>query len=201
MRTLRLLLAALVAALTTVVVTAGPSFACSCASAGPADFVDRAEVVVTGTVTHIAPPPQKAVMSSADPTTYTFEVDGVHKGEAGTTIEVLSPSSGASCGLENVEEGTRYVLFAGHQSLEGKDKEHLWANLCGGTGRATPEYVTAVEDITGPGQPMDDGTVTGGGSGGAAGDDLAPWALPIGLAAGASLLLLTGSLWVRHRVA
>lgn len=201
MRPLRILLAALVAALTTVVVTAGPSFACSCASAGPADFVERAEVVVTGTVTQVTPPPQKGVISSADPTTYVFDVDQVYKGESGTTLEVLSPQYGASCGLENVEVGERYVVFASHQSLEGKDDDHLWANLCGGTDRATPEYVAAVEDVTGPGQPMDDGTVTGGGSGGVAGDDLAAWALPIGLAAGASLLLLTGSLWVRQRVA
>ncbi len=117
---------------------------------------------------------------------------------------MLSPNSGASCGLENVVPGRRYVVFASHQSMEGADADHLWANLCGGTGPATPKLLAAVEEVTGAPttaayqseltvtfdeptdeQPADD-------------DVLADWALPIGLVAGGSLVLLTAALWVRH---
>jgi hypothetical protein len=209
MRALRVLFAAVVAALSIVVVGAGPSFACSCVSGDVADFAGRATDVVSGTVTDVVPPPSQKRMSSLDPATYVVKVDRVFKGEAGPTIEVLSPNSGASCGLEHVEPGRRYVVFASHQSMQGKDSDHLWANLCGGTGPATPELVAAVEEATGDGtvpasdEPTgtayeSDLTITMDDAQPAADDVLADWALPIGLAAGASLLLLTGALWVRH---
>lgn len=204
MRVPRVLCASLFAALSIVVVGAGPSFACSCVTAEAAAHVGGATVVVSGTVTDVVPPRSTKVMSSMDPATYIVEVDQVFKGQAGPTVEVLSPNSGASCGLENVVPGRRYVVFASHQSMEGTDTDHLWANLCGGTGPATPELLAAVEEATGPPttaayeselavtfdeptdeQPADD-------------DVLADWALPIGLVAGGSLVLLTAALWVRH---
>lgn len=204
MRVPRVLCASLFAALSIVVVGAGPSFACSCVTAEAAAHVGGATVVVSGTVTDVVPPRSTKVMSSMDPATYIVEVDQVFKGQAGPTVEVLSPNSGASCGLENVAPGRRYVVFASHQSMEGTDTDHLWANLCGGTGPATPELLAAVEEATGPPttaayeselavtfdeptdeQPADD-------------DVLADWALPIGLVAGGSLVLLTAALWVRH---
>jgi hypothetical protein len=208
MRALRVLFAGVVAALSIVVVGAAPSFACSCAGGGAADFVGRAGVVVSGTVTDVLAPSERRVMSSMDPATYVVDVDQVFKGESGSTLEVLSPNSGASCGLEDVEPGGRYVVFASHQSMEGHDPEHLWANLCGGTGPATPKLLAAVEDVTGP--PATGAVTTAYGSEltisfDAATDQqpsdddwLAGWALPIGLVAGGSLVLLTGALWVRH---
>jgi len=204
MRAFRVLFAAVVAALSIVVVGAGPSFACSCVAGDAAEHAGRATVVVSGTVTDVVPPPKQKVMSSMDPATYVVDVDQVFKGEAGQTLEVLSPNGGASCGLEGVEPGRRYVLFASHQSMEGKDSDHLWANLCGGTGPATPKLLAEVEEATGApttvayrselqvafDEPTDDQ---------AADDDvLAEWALPIGLVAGGSLVLLTAVLWVRH---
>jgi hypothetical protein len=204
MRALRALFAAVVAALSLVVIGAAPSFACSCVGGDAADFAGRASVVVSGTVTDVLPPPKQKVMSSMDPATYVVDVDQVFKGEAAPTVEVLSPISGASCGLENVEPGRRYVVFASHQSMEGNDPDRLWANLCGGTGPATPKLLAAVQEVTGAPttaaygselaitfdeptdeQPSED-------------DWLAGWALPIGLVAGGSLVLLTAVLWVRH---
>jgi hypothetical protein len=203
MRALRVLFAAVVAALSIVVVGAGPSFACSCVSGDADDFAGRATDVVSGTVTDVVP------LSSRAATGYVVAVDRVFKGGAGPSITVLSESSGASCGLEHVEPGRRYVVFASHQSMQGKDPDHLWANLCGGTGPATPELVAAVEEATGAGtEPASDETagtayesdltITMDDAQPADDDVLADWALPIGLAAGASLLLLTGTLWVRH---
>jgi hypothetical protein len=204
MRALRALFAAVLVALSLLVVGAAPSFACSCVMSDAAGHVDGAGVVVSGTVTDVVPPPERAVMSSMDPATYVVDVDQVFKGEAGPTVEVLSPNSGASCGLENVKAGRRYVVFASHQSMQGNDPDRLWANLCGGTGPATPRLLAAVEEVTGAPttaaygseltvtfdeptdeQPSED-------------DWLAGWALPIGLAAGGSLVLLTAALWVRH---
>jgi hypothetical protein len=206
MRALRVLFAAAVAALSLVVVGAGPSFACSCVMADTAQHVAWADVVVTGTLAEREPPAQTRVMSSMDPATYVVDVDQVYKGEAGSRIEILSPDSGASCGLELVAEHKRYVFFAGHESMEGADQDHLWANLCGGSGPATPRLVAAVAEETGV-------VATSAGPDGTAyqsertvtfddeppGDDvLADWALPIGLVAGGSLVLLTVVLWVRH---
>jgi hypothetical protein len=204
MRAFRVLCASLFAALSLVVVGAGPSFACSCVSGDAAEFAGRATVVVSGTVTDVVPPPKAAMMSSMDPATYVVDVDQVFKGEAPSTLEVLSPNSGASCGLEGIEPGRRYVVFASHQSMEGHDADHLWANLCGGTGPATPKLLAAVEAVTGPpsayqstaavtfDEPTDDQP--------AEDDVLADWALPIGLAAGGALVLLTIGLWIRHTV-
>ena len=115
---------------------------------------------------------------------------------------MLSPNSGASCGLEGIEPGRRYVVFASHQSMEGHDADHLWANLCGGTGPATPKLLAAVAEATGPpsayqstlavtfDEPSDDQP----------GEDdwLADWALPVGLVAGGALVLLTVALWIRQ---
>ena len=114
--------------------------------ADTATHVKRADVVVTGTVTDVVS------LSSQRATGYVVDVDRVFKGEAGSTLEVLSEGSGASCGLENVKPGRRYVMFAGHQTIEGNDSERLWANLCGGTGPATPKLVAAVESATGTGE-------------------------------------------------
>lgn len=204
MRAFRVLCVSLFAALSLVVVGAGPSFACSCVSGDAAEYAGRATVVVSGTVVDVVPPPSTTEMSSLDPATYVVDVDQVFKGQAGPRVEVLSPNSGASCGLENIVPGRRYVVFASHQSMEGADADHLWANLCGGTGPASPEMLAAVQEVTGApttaaygseltitldetadDQPADD-------------DVLADWALPIGLVAGGSLVLLTAALWVRH---
>lgn len=210
MRLIRALLAALFAALSLVVVTASPSFACSCIMNGIEQHVEGAEVVVTGTVTEITPPPQRRVMSSMDPATYTVEVEDVHKGDVGETIAVLSPNSGASCGLEGIEEGGRYVVFASHQSMGSRDPDQWWANLCGGTAPATPDLVADVEAATGTPRPPDAGDTaygsdlettyderpTGAGPEETEGAFLAA---PAAMGAGGALVLLAGVLWLRLR--
>lgn len=208
MRLLRILVAAALGALSMVIVGAGPAFACSCVMADTATHVGQAEVVVAGTVVETVPPRQKHVMSSMDPVTYVVDIDEAFKGDTGPVVEVLSASSGASCGLENVEVGERYVVFASHESMEGQAADQLWANLCGGTDRATPKLVAAVEEVTGGGVvPVSGGgagydsdlTVTLDPSRDPDGPGGSGWALPLGLVAGALLALLTGSLWVRQR--
>jgi hypothetical protein len=186
MRILRLLVAGGFAALSLVVVTAAPSFACSCAETGTADHVKGADVVMLGVIEDRQGPPLRAVMSSGDPATYTVAVEQVFKGAAPPRTYVLSPDSGASCGLEFIETGARYVVFADENGAE------LWASLCGGTAGATPAFVAEVEAATGQPvrpdpelEPAFRPTAAGG------------LALPAGLLAGGALVALTATLWAR----
>lgn len=212
MRALRVLVAAVVAALSIVVVGAGPSFACSCVMAGTATHVKWADVVVTGTLLDRVPPEKKRLMSSTDPATYVVAVDGVFKGEAAPVIEIRSHNDGASCGLELVAEDKRYVFFAGYESKgEDRGEQRLWANLCGGSGPATQRLVAAVQASTGLAEPEPDANAAAHDSELVVTmdpepapeedeDPLAAWAVPIGLAAGGSLVLLAGALWLRYRL-
>jgi hypothetical protein len=95
---------------------------------------ERADVVFTGTLVEVTPPPARLSWSSGDPATYSFDVERVHQGDIGPSTEVRSAVSGASCGLEGMQTGSRYVVFA---TLD----DGLWANLCGGTDLARPGVV------------------------------------------------------------
>ena len=208
MRILRALLVSVLGALSLVVLTPAPSYACSCASADPQQFVGWADVVVTGTVRGTAQADQTAA--------YLLDVDRVYQGSSGPVLEVLSPASGASCGLEGVVEGGRYVVFAAAETVDGRPSDALWSNLCGGTAPASQQYVDAVEAVTGPGTPP-----TPDDQGGQATDELAytstldltfdgrqrpvpgGGAIAAGAAAAGGLLLsaLVGGLWLRwHRM-
>lgn len=207
MTTVRLLLAGVLGALSLVVLTASPSIACSCAGAGTAQYVDGAAAVFTGTVTDREPPPKRPVMSSGDPVNYTFDVERWFKGERGDPVQVLSPMSGASCGLEGVRAGQRYVVFA-TESRRGD----LWASLCGGTAPWSADLEADVSAATGPGVVAppsaapagtvgtSPGRVQGAESPSGAGPEQAEGgflAVPVALASGLGLVLLAGLLWLR----
>jgi hypothetical protein len=126
MTPLRTLLAGLLVAFGLVAMTPAAAHACSCAVSSTEQYVENADVVFTGRLTAVDPPPQKPVMSSSDPATYHFAVHSVTKGEVPDETEVTSAVSGASCGLENMTVDQEYVVYAtGH--------DRLTANLCGGT--------------------------------------------------------------------
>lgn len=199
MRTIRVLLAGLVGALALVALSPTPSYACSCALSDTEAFVGFADVVMVGTIDDRDPP---LAGRTTDPAVYTVSVDRVLKGQAAPVVAVLSPDSGASCGLEGIELGQRYVVFAAHRDLMGKDSDQLWAILCGGTAPATDAFVADVQGFTGSGGPPAGGsaayesdlTVTLDDAGGPVGGD---WGGPLALAAGGALLLLTGAQWLR----
>lgn len=149
--------------------TAGPAAACSCVTADTAEFVRMAEVVFRGTLTGRDGPDEVGGWSSStDPVVYTFEVAEVFEGEVAATAEVSSAVLGASCGLEGMEDGREYLVFAGHDDLFGKETDVLHANLCGGTGGAGDARVAEVEEITGPGRPPAGDPATPTSAGGAA---------------------------------
>ena len=143
----RVVLVVVAVVATLLVVPGGSALACSCVGLTPAQAVADADVVLRGTVTDVALPSRLRLSSSADPATYTVTVAQVFKGTAAATTFVQSAVSGASCGLEGIEPGREYVLFA---TARG---DGLWASLCGGTGPAEAELVTGVEQATGEGKP------------------------------------------------
>lgn len=150
MRTLRLVLAGLLAALGLVALTpAAPSFACSCAVSGAKQYVEYSDAVFTGTLASIeeTPPAADGTISSMDPITYVFEVDRVLEGDVPATTEVRSARFGASCGLEGMQPGAAYIVFA---TADGRGLE---ANLCGGTRTAGDPFVDRIAELTGAPTP------------------------------------------------
>ena len=82
--------------------TAPSALACSCVQWGkPRQELARADGAFVGVFLRRRPlRPPGAVRSSADPYVYVFRVERRVKGRLGRTVEVISPESGASCGLE-----------------------------------------------------------------------------------------------------
>jgi hypothetical protein len=84
------------------------------------------------------PPPLRQTYSSMDPISYRFAVDKVLKGAVPVTAMVRSVVSGGSCGLERMEIGERYTVFAVAQDSA------LVAGLCGGTHVGDPDPTLAL---------------------------------------------------------
>ena len=146
-----LLLSALVGA--PVVLGASPAQACSCAGGTTAEFTERADAVFTGRLVSRDVP--RELRTSADPALHVFAVDAVAKGAVSERQEVLSPASGASCGLELTGEGT-VVVFATRTAdpyinASGPELEddQYYAYLCDGSAPLTAE----LEAELGPLQP------------------------------------------------
>ena len=104
---------------------------------------DRADAVFIGRV--VAREPRRpfpwVFSSSTDPTVWTFEVTRVYKGEVRRRQEVVSPISGASCGLELRGSGP-FVVYANHDAagpVPAPGEGQLAAHLCGGSGPVTAE--------------------------------------------------------------
>lgn len=112
-----------------VVQAASPAGACDCSTSDDQAALDAADVVFEGELLEYEPPPPAEIMSSTDPAIWTFGVSEVFKGEATQVQEVVSPVSGASCGLELPHEHATVLVFARH----GTDAGTLEAGLCSGT--------------------------------------------------------------------
>ena len=133
---------------------ASPAFACSCAWNEVRLFVENAEHVVVGRLQdrEYGRSDPGAPIYSAEAAYYTVQGESALKGDGVTsTFEVASAASGASCGLERMVVGRRYVFFM------QRDEAGLTASLCGGTGPATPAFLAEVESLTGPGTALRDG--------------------------------------------
>lgn len=149
---------------------AEPAGACVCSYVGdPAvpgsveeaddDAFAAADVVFVGEAVRV--PTGLPAVGHDDGRTLRFEVDEVYKGHAVADQEVVTSRS--SCGLEGMEEGEAYVVFAEHPEErqatspfvpEAEDHQVL-AEQCGGTrplqARAVP---TSFGDGDAPAPPL-----------------------------------------------
>ena len=123
--------------------------ACSCAISTPTENASRAVLVAEGVVGAVDAPADPT--SSTDPRIFAVALERVWKGEAARTIEVTTPNNSASCGLDNVTEGMRIIVFATHTDVMGEPIEGWGSILCDGTG-PVDETVTA-ELTTALGEP------------------------------------------------
>lgn len=106
--------------ITGFLVTTGVAYACSCVISTPAERYDRAEVILSGTVTGIN---DRSLSQYLD---HTVKVSKTWKGTAGSEVVITSHESSATCGF-NFEKGQEYLIYA------TKTENGLETNLCSGT--------------------------------------------------------------------
>lgn len=144
-RLLAVLLTAVGASLGVVVATSGPAAACSCVRPDIEGSAHWADAVFVGEIT------DRAQSEDRYSTIYTFAVDRVYNGYVPPVAEVHSAGVGGGCGLERMEPGRRYVVFA------GSGDDGLTSGLCSGTRPARASYVDRVEHRLGAGAAPYDG--------------------------------------------
>lgn len=136
------LLLALAVALGLLVLTPSPSFACSCAMESFEKQVARAGTVASGTVDWTATDNQTL--------TYKVDFDAVYKGSAAGSEKLTTSANEASCGLTDLDSGTRYLFL-----IEGRHPGAMSVGLCGGTVELTEAVAAEVVAVTGPpGKPL-----------------------------------------------
>jgi hypothetical protein len=142
---LRLLVAAGLAALGLVVLTPAGAHACFCVLGSDHEQVRRADAVFVGTFTRYVASPTGQRIPDDQLTTYQLDVDWVLAGDVHATTDVTSATG---CGLERMEVGRSYVVFA------TRVDSVLWSWSCSGTGPASPGRIAEIERVTGPGRLM-----------------------------------------------
>jgi hypothetical protein len=125
---------------------AQPAHACSCVGWSDEEAFAWADAVFLGELVDYEAPPQRDVMSSTDPATWTFMVTEVYKGDVAATQEIVSAVSGASCGLEIPHTGDFYVFARSENPMVEAGDGQLVADLCGGT-RSIGQGPLAVADV------------------------------------------------------
>jgi hypothetical protein len=183
---------------------ASPASACSCVGGTTEQFLDRADAVFTARLVS-REEPRGTIISSADPALHVFAVDTVFKGTAHEEQGVLSPVSGATCGLELVGEGP-FVVFAtrstdlGGESFATLAADQYAAFLCGGTAPLTPALEAELTALSPPSAPTEETPLPGAGgtvsSGSPSGSGLPG---PVIAGAGALAVLLVTALLHRRR--
>ena len=186
MRRATILLLGVLLAAAGLLVGARPAAACSCAGVPSAvQAFASADAVFSGRlVSREVHHPDWPLISSSDPAVHVFAVDEVFKGVVHEEQGVVSPDSGASCGLELSGQGP-FVVYA-----TGSDGSYR-AGLCDGVTTVTPEVRSELRRLagaTGAGAPLD----------GAAGTD-APGPPTYALASGGALVLVLGGVMLLRR--
>ncbi|TMR96577.1 hypothetical protein [Nonomuraea basaltis] len=135
--------------------TSTAAYACSCAIRTPAQAVEHADAVFTGTVA------EGTAIGPRSPDVYTFRVDNVYKGAPTAEFTLATDADTASCGYP-FERGGRYLVFAASDESELSEPVpgvSLTSSLCSGnvpidpgTGPLRPggKRSTGLENLVGP---------------------------------------------------
>lgn len=131
-----------------LVLTQAPAFACTCVRDGLAAQAERADVVLSGTLTEV-----RRESGGDRPRlgrlTYVVDVDRAYQGAVTReTVRITSSANAAACGLGKLETDRRYVFFA---TARGSA---LSTNRCSGTGPATSALVDRVRALLGAGRAI-----------------------------------------------
>jgi hypothetical protein len=182
------------------VLVAPAASACSCVGGTTQGFFADADAVFTGSL--VAREEPATITSSADPALHVFAVDTVYKGKVHQSQGVLSPVSGATCGLELTGDGP-FVVFATRSADLGGGEfttmadDQYAAFLCGGTGPVTPEIeaeLTTLADVPEepPAAPLPGAACVE--------QSASSGLLPAFAGVGAVVVLAGGALVLRHRL-
>ena len=95
-----------------VLVTAAPAAACTCVeSPPPAEALEQADLVFTGTVTKVETIDTGRGGRTFPQVAVRFDVDDVYKGRSGAKTVIETAESSAACGY-TFEEGVTYLVYA-----------------------------------------------------------------------------------------
>ncbi len=119
-----------------LVLTPTRSWACSCAVQTTAQYVERADTIVAGTLVWTS--------TNGLERTYSLQVEDVFKGSAAAREKVLTNASEAACGLGLLTTDERYLFF-----IKGQHLGTMSSGLCSGTGPYDAARAAEVEAITG----------------------------------------------------
>ncbi|HKX74530.1 MAG TPA: hypothetical protein VJR05_03990 [Acidimicrobiia bacterium] len=93
---------------TSLLVSAGPAYACSCMEAQPREMLEFGPTAFVGTITGVTAAGQGPIGAQH---LLTFEVETVLAGEVGPLVEVLTADNSAACGIDGTV-GARMAVFA-----------------------------------------------------------------------------------------
>lgn len=188
----------LVCVATLAIGSARPAGACSCEVPTDQQALGRADAAFTGALVDVVAPTE-ALVSSADPERFVFEVDEVFKGPVTARQTVVTPRGGESCGLEISGPGP-HLVFAFEDSglTSGAEEGELYSHLCSGTrllaDAAVPDSFMGSPPA--PGGRTPPGSATESASTRPDGGATTPW-VPLAIGAGA-LLLVVAAVWRRR---
>lgn len=142
---MRSLAAGVLIGLAVVALPASAVHACSCAELTIDDAFGRADAVFIGELTEV----RRSPLTSTDaPARYIFDVDRVLLGDVYEIQSIVSPVSGASCGIE-LPMNTRSIVFARSDEqgfdLGLVDGEYS-STLCDGNVPAVPANIAMLGD-------------------------------------------------------
>ncbi len=187
-----------------IAVHAPPAFACSCAVMEGPEQLGFADVAFSGTLDAVDGPADP--LTSLDAVVYGFSVDTVFKGSTDSEAVVFSANNSASCGLEGMVVGARYVVFANvirtdddAAALPGSARGGLTSGLCSGTAEVGADGVPA---FLGAGRPPTDAappSTPGAAPADDGGDGGAGWVLPTAIGVGAVAAIGLGALAFTRR--